>query len=85
MFLHEAHCLLWKHLFASVLFADDVIVLATSVISGVHSKFTAECDGVRITITKSAVLYNYYCTRGEEKTKAAAVTVLYQFVVVTSE
>lgn len=32
MFLHVAHCPLWKHLFASVLFADDFVVLDTSVI-----------------------------------------------------
>lgn len=40
MFLHEPHAvdLLWKHLLTSVLFADDVILLATSVISGVHSR-----------------------------------------------
>lgn len=32
MLLHVAHCLLWKHLFASVLFAEDFVILDTSVI-----------------------------------------------------
>lgn len=36
MFMHEAHFLLWKHLFASILFADDVVLLAASVTSSVH-------------------------------------------------
>lgn len=67
MVLHEAHYLLWKHLFAFTLFADDVVVLATSVISGVHLRFTAEFDEVKIKITKSAVLYNYHFPTEERR------------------
>lgn len=71
MFMHEAHFLLWKHLFASILFADDVILLATSVTSSVHSRvFTAWCD--RVSPQIQMFLYNVYCPTEVRNIKAAA-------------